>query len=326
MSDYELWVRGVRLPTPALRHHSYFGFQDEDLDLLDQLTVEGQTGEPGFITEPYGIRTRVASLWPDMAQYSGHVAGLPIPSNWHWEASEWIAVMRSVLQAKDRYRIMELGAGWGPAVVAGSVLARRRGITDIKATALEADAAHYATLRQHFLDNGFDPDEHAVMDAAVGRHSGTAKWPITDNNAAEYGNRPLDTVQDSQGGEDRTQDYLGRDIAQTRDVTVVSFRSLLMSEPVWDLLHVDIQGGEVEICSDTIDLMNERAGRVCFGVHSRKLDGDLFDIFWKAGWVLEGDTPTRFNFNRAAQSAEAMTSVDGCQVWRNPRLREELKA
>ncbi len=324
MSDYELWLRGVRMPTSGLKFHSFFGFEEAELDLLDNLRVADQTGEPGFITEPYGIRTRIASLWPDMAQYDGHVAGLPYPANWHWEASEWLAVMRSALQAQDRYRIMELGAGWGPACVAGSFLARSRGIADTRATALEGDDHHYATIRQHFEDNGFNPDDQVLMNAAVGVHSGVAKWPVTDDHAAEYGNRPLDAVQDETGA-DTTHDYLGRDIQRTRDVTVVPFRALLMAETFWDLVHIDIQGGELAICSDAIELMNECVGRICLGIHSRKLDGDLFDLFWKAGWVLEGEVPTRFNFNRAAESQEAMTAVDGNQVWRNPRLREELK-
>ena len=89
-------------------------------------------------------------------------------------------------------------------------------------------------------------------------------------------------------------------------------------------MHIDVQGAEFAICRSAIRLMQSRVARVCVGLHSRKLDGDLFDLFWKAGWALEGESPTRMNFALGAKSQEALTSADGAQVWRNPRLRPEL--
>jgi FkbM family methyltransferase len=317
MSDTELLLRGQPLCSAELKFYCYLGFKEEELGLLDNLVAHGQEGEPGFIRDAYGVRTRVSSLWPDMQAFDGKVWDLPIPGNWHWETTEWLAVMRSVLQAGDRYRIMELGAGWGPAVVSGLSLARRRGVADVKAMALEADPHHYATLRQHFADNGFDLDQHAVLNAAVGKRNGTARWPVTEENDTSYGNRPLGFLG---------RDYLGRRITKTRPVKVRGFKGLLKSERFWDLVHIDVQGGEFAICKDAIGMMNRRVGRVCLGLHSRKLDGDIFDLFWRAGWTLEGESPTRFHYRDKARSQESMTYADGTQVWRNPRLRPELKA
>jgi FkbM family methyltransferase len=317
MSETELLLQGQPVTGSDLKFYCYFGFKEEELALLDNLVAGEQEGEPGFIRCPYGVRTRVSSLWPEMQAFDGKVWGPAVPGNWHWEATEWLAVMRSVLQAKDRYRIMELGAGWGPAVVAGAVLARRRGLADVKATALEADPHHYATLRQHFEDNGLDPSDHLLLNGAVGKRNGTARWPITDDSNTSYGNRPLDP---------NGRDYLGRGITKTRPVKVHGFRRLLESDRFWDLVHIDVQGGEFNICKDAIEVMNRSVGRVCLGLHSRKLDGDLFDLFWKAGWALEGESPTRFTYRDKAESQEAMTYADGTQVWRNPRHRGELKA
>ncbi len=316
MSDHEFSIAGRRVTDQELRFYTYFGFKEDEVALLDALKADDLKSEPGFITEVYGIRTRVKSLWPEMADHDGAVVGVPSPGNWHWEATEWLAVMRSVLSAQGRYRIMELGAGWGPAAVAGSVLARRRGLTDVQATAVEAEPHHYETVRQHFLDNGLDPSEHVLINAAVGVHGGVARWPIAGDNETLYGNRPMDA----------NGDYLGRAIGRTRRVEVRGFRSLLKAETVWDLVHIDVQGGEFDICRSALTRLNRRVARVCLGVHSRKLDGDLFDLFWRAGWVLEGESPTRFIFYPGAKSQEAMTSADGTQVWRNPRLRAELKA
>jgi hypothetical protein len=40
----------------------------------------------------------------------------------------------------------------------------------------------------------------------------------------------------------------------------------------------------------------------------------------RAGWVLEHEKPAKFNFAPNPLTLEAMTTVDGTQVWRNPRL------
>ena len=278
MSDYELTLGAQRITSSDLRFYTYFGFKEDEIGLLENLRAIDAKGEPGFITEPYGIRTRTTSLWPEMASHDGALVGLPVPGNWHWEATEWLAIMRSVLSAERRYRIMELGAGWGPAAVAGAVLARRRGVEDIRATAVEAEPHHFATVRQHFMDNGLNPASHVLLNAAVGVRKATAKWPVSEDNDRAYGNRPFD----------RDGDYLGRPITETRNVKIVSFRTLLKAEPFWDLVHIDIQGGEFDICRSAIRLMDRRVARVCIGVHSRKLDGDLFDLFWKADGRSKG--------------------------------------
>jgi|SRR6516225_9252053 len=95
---------------------------------------------------------------------------------------------------------------------------------------------------------------------------------------------------------------------------------LIEAEPLWDMVHIDVQGHEVEICSSCIDSLNERVQWLIVGTHSRKLDGDMLALMYAAGWVLENEKPTKFNFSREASSLEAMTLYDGIQVWSNPRL------
>jgi hypothetical protein len=55
------------------------------------------------------------------------------------------------------------------------------------------------------------------------------------------------------------------------------------------------------------------------GMHSRKIYGDLIDLFFRHGCSRENEKPTRFDYNRHASSLEAMTVMNGTQVWRNPR-------
>jgi hypothetical protein len=48
--------------------------------------------------------------------------------------------------------------------------------------------------------------------------------------------------------------------------------------------------------------------------------GDLLEIMFKEGWILENEKPCRFVFRADARTLETMTTLDGTQVWRNPRL------
>jgi hypothetical protein len=95
---------------------------------------------------------------------------------------------------------------------------------------------------------------------------------------------------------------------------------LVKREPHWDLIHIDVQGAEVEICRSCIDELSARVRWIIAATHSRKLDGDLLELMYGAGWVLEHEKPAKFSFLPNAASLEAMTLIDGTQVWRNPRL------
>jgi len=314
LPDHELVYAGHRFASSEILHNIFLGFSEADADILTRLKDPNAKAQPGFLVDIFGIKTRTANLWPEMQCHDGGFWGVPLPGNWHWEAPEWIGLIRSVLSAGHRYRIMELGAGWGPAVVSGAVLARLKGISDIHVTAVEADPHHFRFLSQHVEDNGLSPANYTLHEAAVGVRNGSAHWPDSPDSATAFGNRPIT----------KTGDYLGRSFEKTRKVRILSFTKLLREEPVWDMVHMDIQGTEVAVCRAAIKDLNTRVARICIGTHSRKIDGDIFELFAKHGWVLENEKPTRITFVPNAKTLEAMNSADGVQIWRNPRLRAHL--
>ena len=76
------------------------------------------------------------------------------------------------------------------------------------------------------------------------------------------------------------------------------------------------------MCQHAVPLLNTRVAYLVIGTHSRKLDGDLVDLFHGEGWVLEHEKPSRFTFVPGVKLLESMNEADGTQVWRNPRLTE----
>lgn len=268
--------------------------------------------EPGFIVDFLGSRIRASSLWKGARNLQGQLLDLPVPADFHAEAIEWIGLLKAVRSATGRYVAMELGAGFGPWIVAGGVAARYRGINDIRLYAVEGDPQHFRFLNQHFADNGFEPRKHVLIQAAVGATAGLASWPILDEaSAAEsWGDRPIRS----------NGDYAGRSLPNTQPVQVVAMRDLVLREPLWDLIHIDIQGDEVAVCRSCIEELNARTRWLIVGTHSRKIDGDLLELMCGAGWLLEHEKPAKFTFFSNPATLEAMTTLDGTQVWRNPRF------
>lgn len=296
----------------------YPGYASDDLRLFDDFTVEGQTAEPGFIRDFLGVRTRVGSMWTGVQHLSGQVLGIPVPADHHAEAVEWIGLLKSVASAGDRYVAMELGAGWGLWLVAGAAAARRRGIADIRLLAVEGDPDHFTFLEQHFRDNGLVPEQHRLYRAAVGPAAGRARWPKVGDPREDWGSRPLLPATNGEGGVQK--DHLGRTFEAFIDVEFLPFGKLLRQEELWDLVHIDVQGTEVELCRSALDLLAARVRRLVIGTHSRKIDGELIELLHGEGWLLEHEKPTRMILLPPPTPLIGMTIVDGTQVWRNATL------
>lgn len=294
----------------------YRGYTAEDLQLLRRYAAEAgvREGVPGFIVDFLGTRTRISYI-RGIEALDGNVRGLPVPDDgWHAETIEWVGLLKSVDQAQGSFTAMELGAGWGPWAVAGARAAHLRGIARVRLCAVEADPGHYAFLLSHFRDNGIDPAQHALVAAAVGVTAGTARWPKIADSSTDWGSRP------QRADDSGNSDHVGRSFEEWLDVQVVAFGSLLDRQPVWDLVHIDVQGWEAELCAAEGDRLDARVKWLVVGTHDSKLHGDLIDQMFRRGWCLENEKPPRFTWRQGAPSLVAMTTHDGTQVWRNPAL------
>jgi FkbM family methyltransferase len=304
-------------PTPG---EVYAGYSESDLWVFDAFSHVRPKPKPGFVTDFLGTRTRTSSLWDNVRSFDGQVMTKPVPHDL-FEAIEWVGLLKAVLSARDgRFCAMELGAGWGPWLAAGAQAAQLRGLQQVRLLGVEADPGRFALMRQHFVDNDLDPEQHSLICAAVGVEPGHAHWPRIVDPANAGGARP---VRETQGGLDSADEaYMHGAMDDFIDVDIIPFGDLLAREPVWDLVHIDVQGWEAKLCASCVGPLSARARWLVIGTHSRLIDGELIDILHGAGWVLENEKPTRFNFDVDQSSVESMTDVDGVQVWRNPRLTD----
>jgi FkbM family methyltransferase len=296
------------------------GYSAQDLSIFNLFTPMEVKPSRGFVTDFIGSRARVSSLWKGCESLDNTVLPVPVPSDYHADAIEWIGTLKSVLAATGRFAVMELGAGHGPWIAASSKAAQLRGIKSIAVCGVEADPGRFALMRQNIVDNEMTAYDVTLVQAAVGVAAGVASWPRLDDPANDSGARPLRYCSPDHNDHEVDLMYLAGRVNGTIDVEVVALGTLLAQRPLWDLVHIDIQGTEVELCRAFLDELSTRVRYMVIGTHSRKIDGDLMELLVCGGWDLEHEKPARFFFRHGECILERMTTHDGAQVWRNPRL------
>jgi hypothetical protein len=196
-------------------------------------------------------------------------------------------------------------------MVSSGLAARQKGILDILLYGVEADEGHIEFMHQHLSDNGFYPSEHHIISGVVGPEDGEAMWATAPDPSTNYGGRAVlvDSADDASPA-----------LSGLRSVKVFGINGLLAREPIWDLVHIDIQGDEGRICSAGIGEMTKKVKWVVVGTHGREMDGTVMKIFHEAGWSLENEKPSLLAEHQIGRALELMMAIDGLQVWRNPNL------
>ena len=255
-------------------------------------------GEPGFVTDYLGTRTRTEYI-ALLPQAGGVVEGYPIPQNFHANALEWACVLRAVLASGDDLVAVELGAGWAPWLVAVARAARLCGERRVRLVGVEGSRAalrvHAHPLRRQRAGTG--GTHPAPRGGRGGRRRGRVPGAGRPGRPLGGPGRPLPGPM--QPGADRVRCY--------------SLATLLHPFATVDLVHIDIQGDEVEVIAAAREVLKAKVRRVVVGTHSRAIEQALFDEMAAQSWVLEAEESCRFR-----QKGQGMElAADGCQGWRN---------
>lgn len=298
----ECGARSRRVVAAALMDQGEDEVSVSDHDLVRSFAAYRGPGEAGFVMDFLGTRTRVGFVHGLDAK-SGVVEGVPIPGNFHASVTEWAGTLRSVAEAKDEFVAVELGAGWGPWLTASAAGCRQRGIDRVKLVGVEAAASHVEFLRDHFADNGLDPDAHTLLHGAAAATDGFVEFPELDDPACDYG--ATLHVQDP-----LLHRVLGH--GATR-VPAYSIPTLLDEYRRVDLIHIDIQGSEGEVVAAARSVLKAKVRRLVIGTHGRAVEQRLLEDLSADGWTCETDHPCRYSPYQGGLGL----AVDGCQVWRN---------
>lgn len=257
--------------------------------------------EEGFYRDMFGLKTR-ASFLPshDFEILSG---GLPgdrnldfLPMHDHVELGSMI---KAVMAANGIFTVLEMGAAFGPWIALGSKLASHHGL-DYRLIAVEGTSSHFANLKLNMDDNHIPKDKYRLIHGVVSDKDEVLNFPKLAVAGNDFG-ASLDRAAAS------------NDVEAVQSYTIAS---ILAKEPLVDIAHCDIQGHEVVTLSAASDILNKRVRRIVVGTHGRKIEEQLFDLFFANGWVLEMDLAC------AIQGGDGVARLhqDGAQLWLNPRL------
>jgi SAM-dependent methyltransferase len=283
--------------------------------LFKQFPKYNGSGRPGFVTNFMGGLTDVRFVH-GIDSLSGIVEGYPIPGNFHGDTLEWIGTLRSALDARDTFTMLELGAGWAPWCVIAYLAAKQCGIDKIKVIGVEGDTGHIRFIREHFATNGIEPGVGEAIHGVVGVDDGEATFPKANCANRVYGGCPAFSKAEQESG--AFADFTASQstlVEEFERLPCFSLATLMRDLDQVDLIHCDIQGSEAGLFASTIDLVSAKVKRIVVGTHSFEIDRSLVNLFPKKGWILE-------SIDACVIKGEGKPVLvrDGTQIWRNERF------
>lgn len=216
------------------------------------------------------------------------------------EYFEWVDLLEAVTGAKDRFTMIELGAGWGRWLCrAALALKQRDSRLPYHLVGVEAEPTHYRWMKEHLQDNNVNLSWCELIEAAVSDKEGVCRF-YTGDAYTWYGQRMASRIE-----------HDGR----IREVKSVSLGGILKDLDGVDLIDLDIQGSELSVLSAVPANMWDKVKRVHIGTHSQKAERGIRKLFANLGWYKRYDFPAN---NVLFTHYGWISFQDGVQSWVNP--------
>ncbi|WP_284948085.1 class I SAM-dependent methyltransferase [Acidisoma cladoniae] len=280
----------------------------DPLEIMRRHSVPGLPPAQGHLTNFLGVLIDPKFFPTILDGKAGTVEAIPIPANWHADIAEWGAALRAVDLARGTFTVLELGCGWGCWMINSGVAARRAGL-DVHVIGVEGDAGHIAFATEACATNGFAPNQITLRRGIAAPENGMALFPRQGQAGVSWGLEPIFGATEEQRREAAAS-------GNYDELPMIALRELAGARERFDLVHIDIQGGEADFIAGCLPAMNDRVAYLLVGTHSRQLEGRIMDTLLPAGWILEIERPAIF----ALGADGPRITVDGVQGWRNPRL------
>ena len=278
-----------------------------------------------------GIRTRIAMLpWAPQDLAGTTTDRLPVPTDgYRSEAEEYVGLVISLHNERDSYRVVEVGAGWAPWVVMGVALAQRNGKKAV-GIAVEADEMRAGWAMQHCQDNGIEVRRVTGTSAQIREQLQENTGHVTVVQAACWYEETVlkfpKLTDDDMGGavstdENAHMDYRGAFFEHV-EVPTVTLETLLARDEPTDLLHIDLQGRELDVILPNLELIAQKVRFLAVGTHNRYVEGMLQEHLLTREWALLMESPCTAVFDGVKPTLTGFTTQDGNQLYANSRFRD----
>jgi FkbM family methyltransferase len=222
------------------------------------------------------------------------------------EIFEWIDLLEAINAATENFTMVELGAGYGRWITAAAVVMRRHRLLPFRLVGVEAEPHHFEMMKQHLRDNGFVPENHTLINAAI-TPTGRPVHFIVGHSDSWYGQAIV------------PEGYSTSDFPDARTVEVPGESLEEVLEPLdrVDLCDIDIQGTEADIVESSIDVLSSKVSRLHIATHSTQIEVRLHRALSLADWCCLRSYP------HSSQTETELGRIefgDGVQSWLNRRL------
>ncbi len=258
-----------------------------------------------FDVTPYGSFIRRSFY--DFSEHESerrHKKVLPVKSE---EYFEWIDLLEAIDSAKEKFTMVELGAGYGRWLVQAGVILRDQKKIPFNLIGVEAESNHFKMMQQHFIDNGLNPNEHVLIQGAINDTEGSVYF--TEGHSKEWWGQAIIPTKDTKIGDWPK--------ATVKEIPAYSISKILEKVDHVDLMDIDIQGAEAKAIRSSTSALDSKVRRIHIGTHSHKNEEELHDIFSKLGWICCNNFPC---FNTIETHYGPITFEDGVQTWINPHV------
>ncbi|MFL9870945.1 FkbM family methyltransferase [Paraburkholderia megapolitana] len=304
----------------------YTGIEPNDLAIFEKYRNSSASTAPGFYTDFMGVKTRLSYFGIQNTDHDKTVGRIPFPDDGlHAETIEYTAALYAVETSAASFTAVELGAGYGPWVTFSAKAALHAGIKNINLVAVEGDRPRHELLRTHFRDNDLPvPDQSGngmlgevkskLIHAAISDSNGMVTFGSQSIN--DWGAAPVENGD--------AVDYRGFE-RTGEQINSYTIEHVIRDLDLVDFLHMDIQGFEARAVRASIEALKSKVRVMLIGTHSRQIEGELFAMLYGHGWRIQYEKPCKFD-PREGHSLEALTTLDGTQVWVNLSLEDKRKA
>lgn len=227
------------------------------------------------------------------------------------EYFEWISLLESVNDAQEKFTMIELGDGYGRWLVSAVKALKQKKDIPYYLIGVEAEPEHFQMMRNHFHNNGLNPDEHICIQAAVTDNDDTALFAV--GHAKDWWGQAIMAK-----GSVIQSEYKN---AHIEEIKAISLNTILNPLSYVNLIDMDVQGEEFKALAASSDQLNSKAKRVHIGTHSKKIEKNLRKLFKSLGWT------NVYDFECLRENVTPFGKVkfgDGVQYWINEKLERTL--
>jgi len=300
----------------------------------------------GYLVDFLGALTDATfrAMWgADPAAVGGQHVETAIPTfatddeSW-FEAANWAA---AAAEASGRFVMISLGAQFGTQSVGSYLALQQLNPMPCKLVAVEPEPGNFAWMRKHFIDNGIDPDEHWLLQAAVAERNDPVLFPVgasghgahnimATNPASERDiywrdlmklGKPEESLRHllmtNSTGLKRGVVGEGSEPVEIKYISAVTLDDILGPFDFIDYLETDIQSAEEVVLPPAINKLKRKVRRIHIGTHSEAGHRQLRQAFVNDGWTLIFDYEPYATYET---ELGALSIDDGMLTLRNPSI------